>query len=143
MISMDMGLHSLLQERGIMSVLVRPQSLLTAAAVKEGSFPTVMMTRLSIIRFHLLVREVAEPLTRCPFCRLLNHWGYDVFNFDTDAVLLRNPFPLLQSHEDIIGTFGRFPTDLTKRWGITLCTAVLVVRSSPITGSYTIATTLL
>lgn len=48
---MDQSLHSLLSERGINSVLVRPASLLTASALKEGVFPTVMMTRLSIIRY--------------------------------------------------------------------------------------------
>lgn len=50
MIAMDHTLHSLLAERGINSVLVRPASLLTASALKEGVFPSVMMTRLSIIR---------------------------------------------------------------------------------------------
>lgn len=49
--AMDQSLHSLLVERGINSVLVRPASLLTASALKEGVFPTVMMTRLSIIRY--------------------------------------------------------------------------------------------
>ena len=68
--------------------------------------------------------------------RLLNHWGYDVVNYDTDAILLRDMSPLLHSGDDIVGTFGRFPTDLTKQWGITLCTALLVVRSSRTTGIF-------
>ena len=70
--------------------------------------------------------------------RLLNHWGYDVFNYDTDAVLLRDPSHILPAEYDIIGTFGRFPTDLTKKWGITLCTAILVVRSSRTTGRHSV-----
>lgn len=55
MIAMDQSLHSLLAKRGINSVLVRPGSLLTASALKEGVFPTVMMTRLSIIRFIYMI----------------------------------------------------------------------------------------
>ena len=47
---MDQRLHSLLQKRGVASVLVRPASLLSASGLRQGVFPTVMMTRLSIIR---------------------------------------------------------------------------------------------
>ena len=47
---MDQSLYSLLREKGLNCVLVRPSSLLTSTALKEGVFPSVMMTRLSIIR---------------------------------------------------------------------------------------------
>lgn len=47
---MDMRLHLLLKERGVNSVLVKSSSLLTSNVIREGIFPTVMMTRLSIIR---------------------------------------------------------------------------------------------
>ena len=116
-ISMDKPVHSLLKDRGLWSVLVTPDALLTQLAQGMGTFNQVMMTRLAIIR-------------------VLNHWGYDVANYDTDAILLRDPWPVFKSHSesDIIGTFGKFPTLLYKQWKAALCTAVLVVRSSAQTG---------
>ena len=116
-IAMDRPVHSLLKEKGMQSVLVTPAALLTPAVAGRGVFNQVMMTRLSVIR-------------------LLNHWGYDVTNYDTDAILLRDPRPVFESHSesDIIGTFGKFPTLLYKEWRAALCTAVLVVRSSAKTG---------
>ena len=54
MIALDERLYSLLKEKGIVSVLVRPASLLTTNALREGVFPAVMMTRLAIIRSTLL-----------------------------------------------------------------------------------------
>ena len=91
-IAMDRPVHSLLKEKGLHSVLVTPEALLTPLVQGKGVFNQVMMTRLSIIR-------------------LLNYWGYDVNNYDTDAILLRNPQPVFESHSesDIIGTFGKFP----------------------------------
>ena len=47
---MDQKLHSLLAGRGVLSVLVKPATLLTPTALKKGVFPSVMMTRLSMIR---------------------------------------------------------------------------------------------
>lgn len=60
---MDQSLHSLLSERGINSVLVRPASLLTTSALKEGVFPTVMMTRLSIIRYSIYLNLISALIT--------------------------------------------------------------------------------
>ena len=116
-IAMDRPVHSLLKDKGLLSVLVTPDALLTELVQGKGVFNQVMMTRLAIIR-------------------LLNHWGYDVTNYDTDAILLRDPRPVFESHSesDIIGTFGKFPTLLYKEWGAALCTAVLMVRSSVLTG---------
>ena len=116
-ISMDESVHRILQPKGVKSVLVTPRSFLTEAVRGMGTFPEVMMTRLGIIR-------------------LLNHWGFDVINYDTDAILLRDPQPIFDrlSKSGIIGTFGKFPQNLKQEWGITLCTAVLAVRSSQQTG---------
>ncbi len=116
-IAMDKSVHRVLQEKGMNSVLVSPASFLSSAVLAMGVFTQVMMTRLSIIR-------------------LLNHWGFDVANYDTDAILLKDPQPVFDrlSGRGIIGTFGKFPSSLLQQWGITLCTAVLLVRSTPETG---------
>lgn len=120
-LAMDISLHKLLQERGVPSVLIQPSTFLSDATRRMGVFNWVMMTRLSIVR-------------------LLNHWQFDVANYDTDAILLRDLQPVFeQAHESkIIGTFGKFPQNLYREWGIALCTAVLMVRSSPQTGQSTV-----
>ena len=119
-VALDHKLHSLLREKEINSILLSQNNFLPDV-LREGEFPRVMMARVAIIR-------------------LLNHFGYDVINYDTDAILLRDPATLLHrnSQATIIGTFGHFPTDVQRKWGITLCTAMLVVKSSPQTGIYII-----
>ena len=67
--------------------------------------------------------------------RLLTYWGYNVANFDTDAILLKNPIPVLQSPEfsnsDVIGTFGgSLPGALHNKWGVVLCMGAIFLRSS-------------
>ena len=116
-VAMDNPLHRLLQERGINSVLVTPDALLSLETQAMGTFTQVMMTRLALLR-------------------LLNHWGLDVAFYDTDAVLLKDPQPVLDRHRGsgIVGVMGKFPTALYKTWGVALCTAVMLVRSSTATG---------
>ena len=116
-IAMDSPLHRLLQERGINSVLVTPDALLSQETQAMATFTQVMMTRLALLR-------------------LLNHWGLDVAFYDTDAILLKDPQPVLDRHRasGILGVMGKFPTALYKTWGVALCTAVMLIRSSTATG---------
>ena len=116
-IAMDSPLHRLLQERGINSVLVTPDALLSQETQAMATFTQVMMTRLALLR-------------------LLNHWGLDVAFYDTDAILLKDPQPVLDRHRasGIVGVMGKFPTALYKTWGVALCTAVMLIRSSTATG---------
>ncbi len=67
--------------------------------------------------------------------RLLNYWGYDVANFDSDAILLKNPLPLFYSEEyassDVIGTFGgSLSGALHNKWGVVVCMVVIFLRST-------------
>ena len=67
--------------------------------------------------------------------RLLTYWGYDVANFDTDAILLKSPIPVLLSQEfsnsDVIGTFGgTLPGALHNKWGVVLCMGAIFMRST-------------
>ena len=70
--------------------------------------------------------------------RLINHYGYTVVNYDCDAILLKNPQPIFDGHKDadIIGTFGKGPGQLYVKWGITLNTGVMVLRSSEKIGKW-------
>ena len=116
-VCLDEGIHSLLQRKMIASVYLPMFDLLRPTAQFNRSFELVMMTRLSVMR-------------------LINHWGFDVANYDTDAILLKDPQPLYDSvsDADIIGSIGTIPTDFYMEWGITICIGVVVFRSSKKTG---------
>ena len=70
--------------------------------------------------------------------RLINFWGYDVASYDSDAVLLRNPQPLYDSHPDVklFAGSGTYPYTISRKWGFIFCAGVIFVRSHPSTGTY-------
>lgn len=118
-LSLDKSLYELLNARGIPCIHVASTSFLkpTMKLEKHVPFSQAMIIRLTVMR-------------------LLNHWGFNVVNYDTDAVIMRNPYLIYQRHSqaDIIGSHGLFPTWIRQSWGLTLCIGVTVVRSSPRTG---------
>lgn len=113
-ISLDENLHSFLSKKKINSVYIPPDSLLDPEARFCVEFERVMIIRLTVLR-------------------LLSHWGVDVVNYDTDAILLQDPHPLYSMYEgsDIIGSVGVIPDNLHQEWGITVCIGVVLFRSSP------------
>lgn len=117
-ISLDETLHTFLIKKEINSVFVPPDSLLDPDARFCVEFERVMMIRLTVLR-------------------LLSHWGVDVVNYDTDAILLRDPHPLYTMYKgsDIVGSVGVIPDNLYKEWGITICIGVVLFRSSPQLGN--------
>ena len=68
--------------------------------------------------------------------RLMNHWGYNVANYDTDAIILRNPDSLYSKYKDsdMVTSYGIFPFELKKMWGATMCGGVFMIRSTPHSG---------
>ncbi len=74
---------------------------------------------------------------RMSVIRILNHFGYDVLNLDSDAILLRNVVPILERNgdSDVVGTFGGgLPKNLHKKWGVVVCMGAVLIRSTPATG---------
>ena len=116
-VSLDRSIHHLLQSKAIPSVYLPPYSLLNPNAYFSVPFERVMMIRLAVMR-------------------IINHFGFDVANYDTDAIILRDPRPLYAnfSNYDIIGSVGKIPEDLVKEWGITICIGVVVIKASHRTG---------
>ena len=72
-------------------------------------------------------------VVRATILRLLNFWGYDVLNFDSDALVLKNPQAIFDAHpdSDVVASVGGYPMELNKVWGITLCMGVVLLRSTP------------
>ena len=116
-ISMDKELHKILQERTLPSLLIPPSTL---SKVRRNQW-----------------REVREvEVARLIVMRLVNLWGYDVVNYDNDAIVLKNPQSLYDLHpdSDLIGSESFMPIDLHKRWGVTLCMGTVLLRASTATG---------
>ena len=63
-------------------------------------------------------------IVRLTVVRLINHYGYNLVNYDSDTILLMNPQVYFEKHKhtDLIGTFGKGPMGLFKEWGVTLNT---------------------
>ena len=119
-LSLDESLYRLLQAREIPCIHIAPASLI-AVKITGG---------------HAGFRQV--HITRLTVMRLINHWGYDVANYDTDAIILKNLEPLIYRFSkdvDLIGSYGAFPQLLRNKWGgVAVCIGVVILRSSPQTG---------
>ena len=68
--------------------------------------------------------------------RFINHWGFDIDFYDVDALIMRSPQTIYQrySEADIITSYGFAPYWIKSIWGFTVCTGVILIRSSPQTG---------
>ena len=77
-------------------------------------------------------------MVRHPVLRLINYWGYDVANYDSDAVLLRNPQPLYDERPQasVLASSSNWPYAMATEWGFVICAAAIVLRSSPSTGKW-------
>lgn len=110
-VAFDEKVHTIMKERKIPCVYVPFSSVMKYA--RKG-VSRVWMTRLAVIR-------------------LLNHWGYDVQQFDNDAVLLRNPELLFGAYSDcdLAGARGILPYELGRGpWGFTLCMGAAWLRAT-------------
>ena len=112
-ISMDAKLHSTLVSRGISSLYVHKNMVVSPTADVPRVFSQVHVVRLAVVR-------------------LMNHYGYHVINYDCDAILLRNLQPVFDKYKstDLIGTFGKGPDILYRKWGVALNTGVMVMRAT-------------
>ena len=118
-LSLDHSLCQLLDEREIPCLHVPSSCLLRSnlSLSHHVAFTQVHITRLLVMR-------------------LLNYWEYDVANYDSDAVILRNPEGrygnLRERH--FIGSVGHFPHELDRRWGRAVCIGVVMIRAGSQSG---------
>ena len=72
-------------------------------------------------------------VVRVGVIKVLNHWGYDVRNYDADAIIMRNPHHVYEQYpdSDVVGTYGgMMPLDLYSKWGVVLCMGAVMFRST-------------
>ena len=112
-LTLDESLHDLAQSHGFASLYVSPEMVIDPKVKVTRVFSQVHIVRLAVVR-------------------LMNHYGFDVVNYDCDAVLLKNPQTIFDAHKDVdmIGTFGKGPGYLFTKWGVTLNTGVMLLRSN-------------
>ena len=125
-LSLDSSLHALLQGKGFACIHVPPEQLLQPAVLQIITLTNHIATQVYILRLTVM--------------RLINHWGFDIANYDTDAIILKNPEPLYYEQyrdSDFIGSYGHFPLDIKQEWGIAVCTGAVMIRSSIRTGNLT------
>ena len=122
-LSLDASLYHHLVNKGISCVHISPEALLRLSLklpVGHTAFTQVHIMRLTVMR-------------------LINHWGFDVANYDTDALILKNPEHLYYTgsltDRDFIGSYGHFPLQQLKEWGVAVCIGVVFIRSTPQTGT--------
>ena len=119
-IALDKELHDYLQSRDIASVLVDPWTVLRGDVQLHTNFSHIWTTRMVVFR-------------------LLNHWGYSVATFDSDATVLRSPQSLFDGHmtSDLMGSSGTYPFVLHREWrSSTFCMGVALFRPSQHTGGW-------
>ena len=110
-VALDKSVYQLLSLNHVPVILVPLESLLKPGRSRINS---IWMARFAVIR-------------------LLNHWGYNVQQFDTDAVMLRNPKPLYDKYPDseIVSARGKLPFELGRgKWGFTVCMGAVLIRST-------------
>ena len=120
--SLDQVVSELLRRRHIHCIFVSPSNFLTSKAI-------------SSLTKHIVFSEVM--VLRLTAMRLINYWGYDVANYDTDAIVLKSPESLYLRHANshMIGSYGHSPGELGRKWGTTVCCGLFMTRSSPYTGT--------
>ena len=106
----DMRTQNFLMEREIPSVFINPNTLLPG---RKGKF--TFATRLIVMM-------------------IVTFWGYDVVQYDADALILKNPRELFARHpdSDIVASAARgWPPAVVKKWGFVACMGVVLFRSTP------------
>jgi len=63
--------------------------------------------------------------------RLLDQ-GHDILHSDLDAIWLKNPLDLVEEKYDLIASTGKFPQNIYKKIGYTLCMGWIYYKSSTI-----------
>ena len=119
-IATDSFTHQVMHHKGIHSVFISVDAVFNVTGI--GKVQSIWMTKLAVVR-------------------LLSHWNYNVFAFDTDAVMLKNVQPLLDkfSTSDIVASTSTSPSKYYKKWKVpTMCMGAMFYKSSPATGSFVV-----
>ncbi|CAH1786049.1 unnamed protein product, partial [Owenia fusiformis] len=90
---------------------------------KDRQFDCVYLNTSDILKEHLYINLRQIWYLRIMVWKTINFIGFDVLNFDADALPLKNPFPLLKSPKvlssDVVGAFvGNKPNYVKEEWNL-------------------------
>ena len=105
----DMETYKILMKREISSVFINPNTLLSGRKAKF-TFSTRLIVLMTV-----------------------TSWGYDVIQFDADAIVVKNPQELFERHpkSDIVASRARsWPPTVSEKWGFVACMGVVLFRST-------------
>ena len=110
-LAVDEKLYKLLKERSIESIFVPPSSLYDSKSIKLSTHQLITYSRFAIVR-------------------LLNHWGFTVAHYDSDALILRDTQQIFKKYpsSSIVASRGAGPK--------TLCAGAILFRSSRQMGKF-------
>lgn len=119
--SLDEYLYELLKSRRISCIHVDPTTIINPS-FDFTDYQNVMK-----------IKAVTIQMT---VTRFINHWGFNIFLCDINALIMQNPQTIYQQYgeADIIGSCGLFPEKNRERWGFTVSMGIIWIRSSPQTG---------
>ena len=104
-------------------IYVNPRDMLTQTVFNQ------------IMKSNSRVALIMIMVMRLTAMRLMNHWGFDVANYDTDAIVLKNPESLYYSRDsDMVASHGTNPPRYTQKWGVGICGGMFMIKSSSKTG---------
>ena len=130
LLTLDLPLYELMTQHGFKSLFAEGKEI-----IKDAS-------KLKYVQTHSRTPKLPLVMSwRLVIIRLLNHWGYDVANYDTDAMVFKNTENLFYgnfSSSDFIGSRANFPSGTSRKYGLTMCGGLFMVKSSPGTGKYTV-----
>ena len=122
-LAIDTELCGLLNERKIRCIYVDSKSVINPAVniapPQKKTFRLILTLRLTAVR-------------------LLNYWGYDAANIDTDAIILKNPETLYQEfkNSDLLAGRGTYPFEVGNKWNATICGGTFMIRSNANSGKF-------
>jgi len=115
----DLPLHTFLTCKNITTLHVPWEDVVLNTPKGPFDFLGAGMVQLLVVRVGVI--------------KVLNYWGYDVRNYDADAIILRNPLHIYEQYpdSDVVGTYGgMMPYDLYSKWGVVLCMGASMFRST-------------
>jgi len=115
----DLPLHTFLTCKNITTLHVPWEDVVLNTPKGPFDFLGAGMVQLLVVRVGVI--------------KVLNYWGYDVRNYDADAIVLRNPLHIYEQYpdSDVVGTYGgMMPYDLYSKWGVVLCMGASMFRST-------------
>lgn len=117
----DQATLNVLKERDIPSLYIDPNTLFHSEHAIDDDYGNFISARRLVVLM------------------LVNSWGYDVVQYDSDAIIVKNPRELFAQHphsDMVVSGATGYPGNILEKWGFVVCMGVVLYRSSPKIGKF-------